>query len=125
VPFLFSSFLGVIGMRCLEPLQHVWRGHWNGPATDMALLFTGVADIEARDVSVHLQGFEQRVPFTMPADSDLTVTLSLPPSEPWPLAVLFEATPAGDRVPDWERFTPVRKRAPAVAAADGAPAPAP
>jgi hypothetical protein len=89
----------------------------------MELDFGAHATIQAGDLSVEAEGFEQRLPFTLPADSDVTVTLHVDGrGPPWPRAVLFEVTPGGRRVPDWERFTPLP---PAAAEAVAEPPPQP
>jgi hypothetical protein len=105
VPFLYSLGLGALGFPCTQPMQHIWRAHWHGPAAEMIMQFSGTLRVDAPGVAAAGEGFEQRVPFTMPADSDVTITLTAPPTE-WPLALLFERARGGERVPAWDRFTP-------------------
>jgi hypothetical protein len=107
VPFLYSVLLPVDGLRRGTGTTHVWSAHWHGPATDMTLKFTGRVLIEARGLSVQKEGFEQGLPFRMPADSDVTVTEVMPPPDPLAWAVLLEESAGGSRVPAWESFTPV------------------
>jgi hypothetical protein len=107
VPFLYAPTMGASGPPCAETLTHVWRARWHGPETEMILHFSGQVSIAARGLNLVSQGFEQRLPFRLQADTDLTVTLHLPPSDPWPAMALFEVSPGGERVPDWDRFTPL------------------
>ena len=107
VPFLYSVQTPMRDFRCPGPPTHLWRAHWNGPQTDMQLEFSGRVTIEANGQTFSGEGFEQRMSFTMPADSDVTVTLAFDAAVPWPLIGLFEKLPSGRRVPDWERFTPL------------------
>ena len=115
VPFLYSVSMPVQDFRCAGPPTHRWRAHWNGPATDMLLEFSGRMTIEANGLSLSKEGFEQRLPFTMPADGDVTVTLAFDSGAAWPLIALYEQLPSGRRVPDWERFTPLTPSAPQLA----------
>jgi hypothetical protein len=97
----------VKNFRCVGPATHQWRAHWNGPATEMVLDFSGSLSLDADGLSIRKEGFEQRLPFTMPADSDVTVTINFDWPVPWPRAALYESTPGGRRTPDWERFDPL------------------
>jgi len=116
VPFLFSVSMAVRELRCLADPTHVWRAHWHGPATDMTLDFNGKARVEAPGLSIAHEGWEAHLPFRMPADADVAITVQTSQAWPWPRAILLENSPAGQRVPGWEQFTPIE------AAAD-APAP--
>jgi hypothetical protein len=107
VPFLYAPTMGPSGPNCAQTLTHVWRARWHGPETEMSLHFTGQVSIAARGLYLESHGFEQYLPFRLPADTDVTVTLVLPPSNPSPAIALFEASPGGERVPDWDRFTPL------------------
>jgi 4-amino-4-deoxy-L-arabinose transferase-like glycosyltransferase len=107
VPFLYSLSLPMTDLLCQGPSIHIWRAHWHGPATAMLLEFSGRVRVEANGLSEAREGYEQRLPLTMPADSDVTVTLAVDDAVPWPLTMLFEVVPSGRRVPDWERFTPL------------------
>ncbi|MDX2170997.1 MAG: hypothetical protein SF182_28265 [Deltaproteobacteria bacterium] len=107
VPFLYSAAMPTSSFRCRGTPTHVWRAHWNGPETKMQMEFSGNLQIEARGLLLRGEGFEQRLPFTMPADTDVTVTLSFGGGVPWASIVLYELLPSGRRVPDWERFTPI------------------
>jgi len=107
VPFLFSLSLAVRAVQCRKDPTHVWRAHWHGPETDMVLLFNGKAQVEAPGVSVTRDGWEARLPFRLPADADVAITLQTPVAFPWPRAMLLEKWAAGQRAPDWEQFTPI------------------
>jgi hypothetical protein len=107
VPFLYSASTPVKSLHCAGPATHQWRAHWNGPATEMVLDFSGALSLDADGLSIRKEGFEQRLAFRMPADSDLTVTNSFDWPVPWPRIALYESTPGGLRTPDWERFDPL------------------
>ncbi len=107
VPFLYSVGTAVKNLRCVSPATHQWRAHWNGPATDMVLDFSGSLSLEAGGLAIRKEGHEQRLAFRMPADSDVTVAISIDSPVPWPLLALHESTPGGLRTPDWERFDPL------------------
>ena len=104
VPFLFGLALRIGRVSCSEPATHTWRAHWHGDATDMTLEFTGKASVEAPGVTLERDGWEAGLPFRMPADVDVTITLSTPE---WARAKLYENSPAGKRAPAWELFTPI------------------
>jgi hypothetical protein len=107
VPFLYSMGLDVTSFRCIGERHHMWRAHWHGPSTEMMLLFSGRATVEVGGTIQEFVGWEQHPLFVMPADSDVTITVTLPDYDPWPYAGLLELSPAGERVPAWERFTPI------------------
>lgn len=106
VPFLYSVSMPIGDFRCKGSPTHVWRAHWSGPETAMRMDFSGRLTIEAGDLLVQGEGYEQRLPFTMPADTDVTVTLSVEGGVPWPVIVLYEVLPSGVHIPNWEDFTP-------------------
>jgi hypothetical protein len=107
VPFLYSVLWAVDGFTCTGPMTHTWRAHWGGPAADMVLEFDGRAHIEAPGVSLQGQGYEQTLPFRMPADSDVMITLDAEPPLVWVRTCILEQSPGGKRVPAWDRFTPI------------------
>src|SRR5262249_49542741 len=107
VPFPVNLALSVRGVRSRKDPTHVWRAHWHGPETDMVLLFNGKAQVEAPGVSVTRDGWEARLPFRLPADADVAITLQTPVAFPWPRAMLLEKWAAGQRAPDWEQFPPI------------------
>jgi hypothetical protein len=125
VPFLYTIGLGVVQFGCERPLVHTWRAHWRGPDTDMVLSFNGRARIRIGDTKIGpVSGIEQRVPFHVPADSDVTIKITSPVGE-WPIAALYEHWPGGDRVPAWDAFVPVWQTHPSAAPAEpAAPQPA-
>jgi len=116
VPFLYSLGLGVVQFPCETPYVHTWHANWRGPDTDMLLSFNGKATVQVGDAKTAGEGIEQRLPFHVPTDADVTITVTSPVGE-WPIAVLYERTPVGERVPSWDEFTPVW---PAPASNDGA-----
>lgn len=114
VPFLYHREIG-LALRCSGPVTWRWRGHWHGPRQPMLLRGSGVLTVEARALSLRGAGFQQELPFTLPADTDVTITLTTGP-ESAPDLQLYELTPGGRRVPDWERVTPLDDAAAAMAA---------
>ncbi len=104
MPFLFNTAFIPSEFRCETPPTFVWRAHWSGPATAMDLAFSGSATVEATGLAAAAEGFETHLPFSLPADTDVTISLTVPGLPP--TAILLEAGPGGMRVPDWERFTP-------------------
>jgi len=107
VPFLYTVVMPMRDFHCIAPANFVWRAHWTGPATPMVFEYTGAMTLVAADLSLNESGFERSVAFTMPADADVTITLEVRGIIPWPRAALYEVTPGGRRVPDWERFDPL------------------
>jgi hypothetical protein len=106
VPFVYNLGVGIESFTCGEPVTSTWRAHWSGPPTEMTLQFTGRLTLAARGLSMVETGFERRVAFRMPADSDLTIRVLSPVGET-PQAVLLEQSPGGARAPAWESFRPV------------------
>ena len=106
VPFLFSVGFVARDFRCGDaPITYVWRARWSGPTREMQLNFSGTLVVEGAGFAARGEGFEKSLSFTLPADSDVTISLTMPVGAP-PTAILLEQTPAGLRVPDWENFTP-------------------
>jgi hypothetical protein len=107
VPFLYNTNQIPSDFRCPTSSTFVWRAHWSGSATDMDLAFTGSVTVTGDELSVSKQGYEEHLPFSLPADSDVTISLTIPVGTA-PTAVLLESAPGGLRVPDWEKFTPLQ-----------------
>lgn len=105
-PFLYHVNLTFRDVRCAEPLQFLWRARWDGPPATMLLRFSGAVTIEAGGPPIAREGFEQEQAFSVPTGAVVEITQTLAPGSA-AVAQLFEQTPAGPRVPDWDRFTPV------------------
>jgi hypothetical protein len=107
VPTLFHAFITFKGFGCSEPMTHVWRGRWMGPATVLRLLFSGKAVVEGPNGRLaDKAGYETAADFTVEPGTDLTITLTTQPPENDVMALLMEVTPAGEVVPIWERVNP-------------------
>ena len=106
VPFLFNAQIGLENFPCEGAITYEWRAHWHGPETDMTLYFSGRAAIEARGLSVNREGFEQTLAFRMPADTDVSISVTGFPQSAL-IALLREVSAGGSRAPGWERFTPL------------------
>jgi hypothetical protein len=113
-PFLFNTNQLPQDYRCQTSPTFVWRAHWSGPETTMDLAFSGSLIVTVGDHSVTKEGWEQGLTFSLPADTDVTISLTIPPGTA-PTAVLLEHSTAGLRVPDWEKFTPLAEPAPPTA----------
>lgn len=111
---LYHPHLGFGGPPCPSPVTNIWRGHWDGPAADLVLHFSGAAHVQTSvGVTVEQEGFETNLAFSVTPDADVTVTVvAKQPSDPntwWEalLAELVEVTPTGERVPLWESVRPI------------------
>ena len=104
VPVLFHTYVTFSDMWCPDPVLHTWNGHWDGPASRMRLGFSGAAEVQAGDRLVKKEGTETSMEFNVEPGADVRVTVTS--STPAPVVGFFEITPAGDRVPLWERVRP-------------------
>ncbi len=107
IPVLYQLGTTFADLHCSNtPITHVWRGHWNGAETPVRLAFSGMVTVDSPTGRlVEKQGTEASATFTLPRDTDVTVTLVVPGA---PFIGLLEVTPSGDRVPVWERVTPAQ-----------------
>jgi hypothetical protein len=108
VPVLFQPDLTFTSLACTQPAQHTWRARWEGPATPVRLHAGGAAVVEAG--GGHFESpasADSIIDFTAEPGMDIRVGVSTPAFQPWVYAALLERTPAGERVPAWERATPV------------------
>jgi len=114
VPALFHVLVGFDSLVCLEPVVHRWEGRWLGPAQQLRFYFNGAAEVTTtHGVALSKQGYETSIEFTAQPNDVIRITLvNDPPApgalvEPAPVAILWEVTPLGDRVPLWEHVSPV------------------
>jgi hypothetical protein len=105
VPTLFQPRLDFRDIRCDEPITVTWRGRWSGPAARLRLLFSGKAVVETSgNPTPEKAGEQTAVDFSVEPDKPITVTVT----DHQPLwAALVELTPAGQRLPPWERVNPL------------------
>ena len=105
------------------PLTHIWRGRWNGPDTTLRLYFSGTASVDTPlGRALEKDGYQTSATFVVQPGMDLTVTLTKPGAA---TIGRLEVTPAGERVPVWDRISPIvpGTRADTVAAAVPPPSP--
>jgi len=95
-PFLYNTNQIPNDFRCPTPVTYVWRAHWSGPATDMDLAYGGSVTVTIGERSVTKEGYEDHLIFSLPADTDVTISLTIPPGAV-PTAVLLETSKAGPR----------------------------
>ncbi len=108
VPVLFQPQLTFTSLPCAQPMQHTWRARWEGPATEVRLHANGPAVVEAGNRRLEsAAGGESIIDFTTEPGMDIRVAVTSPAFHPWVYAALLERTPAGERVPAWERAVPV------------------
>ncbi|MFI5366127.1 MAG: hypothetical protein ACHQ4J_10930 [Candidatus Binatia bacterium] len=101
IPTLYFADPVFNGLSCSH---HVWQGRWRGPHSQLRLDFSGAVVVEtSQGRVVEKQGQEQQADFPVEPDTVITVTLTSPPPV---YAKLVEITPAGERVPPWERVDP-------------------
>src|SRR5438552_1665208 len=82
------------------------RPRWAAPPTPMRLRPAASAVVQAGGQRLEtgpLVGDDVHVDFTAEPGMDITVTATTPPLQPWVYAALYELTPAGERLPTWER----------------------
>ena len=110
VPALYHPLHLTFGaMHCDRPVEHVWRGRWNGPSAWMNLHFSGTAVVTAgsRDPRSG-QGGRANLLFEVSHGDPVTIEVtSMHPPDPSPEAELFEVTFAGEEIPPWEQIDPV------------------
>jgi len=108
VPTLYHLLLGFDSMRCSEPIIHRWQGRWLGSTQDLRLFFNGAADITtSHGVAVSKEGYETSLDFVAQPNDEIRITVVTQPPEPGVLALLTEVTQTGQRVPLWERVSPI------------------
>lgn len=108
VPTLYHVDLHATLPRCEAGVTQVWHGRWLGPRTALRLKFTGAVTVDTpngRLVDDH--GVERTDQLTLEPNTEVTVTLTSAPRERYMWAALVEVTPAGERVPAWERVSPI------------------
>ncbi len=104
VPTVYQLWITFDGLSCGQPLEHVWRARWNGPPSTLRFIWNGAAEVRVNDALVlNKSGFEQSGDFQVEPDAVVNVKLT---SDPGVMAQILEVTPAGGRLPAWERVTP-------------------
>jgi hypothetical protein len=107
VPVLFHPLLTFPDQNCPYPTTHTWRARWDGPRTLLRLRGSGRMAVETGDHRFEGEGGEERsIEFAAEPGMEIRITVTSPPFQPWVYASLFEQTPAGDRLPAWERLVP-------------------
>ncbi len=109
VPVLFQPRITFDNFRCSDSATHVWRGHWEGPETNAVFRFNaaGGGEIISGDSRRPIQPAQRALIFALHPDTDVTIRLITLAPEHGVIAELTESTPSGERVPAWERVTPV------------------
>ena len=108
VPTLFLPNFTFGELACAEPAQHIWRARWDGPTTPLRLRAEGHAVVEAGSARFESgAAVDTIVDFTAEPGMDIRITVTTPHPQPWVYAALLERTPAAERVPAWERATPL------------------
>ncbi len=116
VPVLYQLFMTFKDLHCADAVTHTWRGRWTGPASTLRLIWNGAARVTVDDaVAVDKSGYEQTAEFHVDPGAAVSVSIN---SGPPAVVQLFELTPAGERLPPWERVEPM----PAVNVAEAVPA---
>ena len=107
VPVLFQPNLTFASLVCEQAALHTWRARWDGPPTSLRLHTYGHTTVDAggQHLESNADG-EAIVDFAVEPGMDLRVSVTTPPFNPWVYAALLERTPAGERVPMWERALP-------------------
>jgi hypothetical protein len=111
IPVLFQPRFSFASLNCDKPIEHTWRARWDGPPTPMRLRAAAPAVVQAGSQRVEtgpLVGDDVHVDFIVQPGMEITVTATTPPLQPWVYAALYELTPAGERLPTWERAVPVQ-----------------
>jgi len=105
VPTLFQPSLDFREIHCGGPITVTWRGRWLGPAAQLRLLFSGSAVVETSGQRILERAGEQTgAAFSVQPDTPISVSVTA--RQPlW--AGLLELSPAGERIPPWERVSPL------------------
>jgi len=88
---------------CEGVRTHRWRGRWLGPPTDARLRFAGRAEVSTPAGHV-VESARDYLDFAVHPGDEVTITVATPGHGLW--AALFERTPAGERIPPWDRVSP-------------------
>lgn len=106
VPTLYQSRFSFGDLPCHETMTHRWRGRWQGPPAHLRMRGVGRVTVEkGSEVAVDMEAGDFRgADFRVDGKTDLAVTVTAA-GNVW--AGLLEVTPAGERVPAWERVTPL------------------
>lgn len=110
VPTLYQLRVTFAALGCNQDTQHTWRARWEGPPTPVRVRTTAAAIVQAGSERLDtgpVRGDDVFVDFTAEPGMEIQVTAVTPRFQPWIHAALFEKTPAGERVPAWERVVPV------------------
>jgi hypothetical protein len=108
VPVLYHLNFTFGSLLCAQPVRHTWRARWNGPPTPLRLRAGDPVTVDAG--AAHFEsapGAEPVVDFTAEPGMDIRITVTTAPPRLTVTAALFERTPAGERVPAWDRVVPV------------------
>jgi hypothetical protein len=103
---LFHSALTFASFACDKAAQHTWHGRWNGPTTSIRLRAAN-AVVDAGTTHLEIEPGKDELEFTAEPDMEIRITVTAGAFQPGVYAALFEITPAGDRVPMWERVDPL------------------
>jgi hypothetical protein len=109
VPTLYQMRVTFVAVGCDQENQHTWRGRWVGPPTPVRLRITAPAVVQAgtqRFDTGPVRGDDVFVDFVAEPGMDIRIDAMTPRFQPWIHAALFERTPAGERVPPWDRVVP-------------------
>jgi len=108
VPVLYQTNFTFGSLLCYEPVRHTWHGRWVGPSTSLRLHSGDPATVDAGAKRFEsAAGAEPIVDFTAEPGMDIRITITTMPQRQSVSAMLFERTPAGDRLPAWDRVVPV------------------
>jgi hypothetical protein len=106
VPTLFHVNTTFRDLQCQGPVVHRWQGVWRGAGRTLRLRFSGESRVETSGNTIREKtGWESAVDFSVQHDETILVSVTSPGSLVY--AVLLELGPAGERVPAWERVSPV------------------
>jgi hypothetical protein len=102
---LFQFFYTFSGFDCDHPAEHLWRGRWLGPSTNLRLWYgEGSVSITTSPGGTIESSGKPSVDFSVETGAEVTIRMT---GAARTLSTLFVVTPRQERLPYWEWVEPL------------------